>query len=331
MGKKKEDLPVGQAQPAAQAAPVPVAKAPGGMRAAMKAAAVTAAPEKEAKAAPEDVKVEDAKLVEKINSFIEEKAKANAAVGRMNTLDGDIRPSLIRVWFEKCRSLKQFIKTIKVNGIVNFTNPQLKVAAPNAAAKTTKDSIADGLIVHWGDKYETYHKETCVLKVKESDTTPATIEFLKQALDRVELTDKTNDVLIALATEALKKTKAPEIEAALAELKTRKDRVQGQTFGRMFEFEFGIGFQSEQVGDEKVEILKRDMALSADVEAKVREAIAKNLLTLNDGAMTAQKSALAAAEEKLLKEEIARQNQKNLSTAAAAGAAAGAALAAKAS
>ena len=331
MAKKKDAAPLAAApaQPAAQAPAVPATMAPGSMRAAMKAAAVVAAPVKETASGPEEVRLDpkntdDAETLVKINEFIEEVAKRDAALGRMETLDADIRPRLIDKWFSKIRAAKSFFKTLKINGLINFGNPSLKIGKPNASANppTTKDTIADGLIAHWGDDYSKYHNETCTIKVKADETTPAAVTFLQQALDRVELTDASTAVLLSLAQEAYKKTKAPEMEAAIKELQTRQARVQGQTFAKMFEFELGIGFVTDKVGDEKVEVLKREMALNPALHEKVKEAINKGLLEMNNGSITAQKKALAVAEEKLLKEEMARQQ--TVAAAAAAGAAAGA-------
>src|SRR6266478_2484189 len=107
--KKKDELAAaGPAIPAATTPAPPAVQAPGSMRAAMKAAAVSAAPVKEAAGAPEDVKIDDKDkvLLVKINDLIEETAKRNAAISRMETLDADIRPKLIKYWFEKCRAVK---------------------------------------------------------------------------------------------------------------------------------------------------------------------------------------------------------------------------------
>lgn len=332
--KAKKDEAVVAAPVATAPAPVlPAASAPGSLRAAMKAANVAAAPVAAAAAGgPEDVKIEDPKLLAKINELIEESAKERAAIGRKKSLDADIRPSLVTRWFEKCRAIKSFIKTIKVNGLLNFGSPQLGFGKPNPKANPplTADGIADGLIAFWGKDYAKYIRETFTLKVKAERTTQADMTFLQQALDRVELTDASTDAVMAVVQEALNKKKTPELEAALTELKTRKARVQGKTFASMFDFEFGTDFVEEKVGDETVVLIKRDMALDPTFEARVREAIAKGLMTIGSGSITPNGDAVAAAEAKIVAEEVKRLNsQSNVANAAAAGAAAGAAMAQK--
>jgi len=330
MTKKKEALATAPAVAAPAAPAVPTINAPGSLRAAMKAANVAAAPvAAPAASGPDEVKIDDPVLLKKINELIEESAKQRAAEGRKASLDADIRPNLVTRWFERCRAVKSFIKTIKVNGLLNFGSPQLSIGKPNAKASPplTADAIADGLIAFWGTDYGKYIKETFTLKVKAARTTQADMTFLQQALDRVELTDASTDALIAITTAAINKKKTPELKAALTELKARKVRVQGKTFAEMFDFEFGTDFVEEKIGDEKIVLIKRDMALDPVFEARVRDAISNGLLAIGSGSITPNGDAVAAAEAKIVAEEVKRLNQ-NQNMAAAAGAAAGAAMAA---
>jgi len=330
---KKEEVIVSAPVATTPAPVLPSVNAAGSLRAMMKAANVQAAPVASVDTGgPEDIKIEDPVLLGKINALIEEAAKQRAAEGRKKSLDADIRPSLISRWFDKCRAAKSFIKTIKVNGLLNFGSPQLSIGKPNpkSTPPLTQDGIADGLMAFFGEKYSKYIRETFTLRVKAAKTTQADMLFLQQALDRVELSDAATDILMSLAQESLNKKKTPEMEAALTELKTRKARVQGKTFSEYFDHEFGLDFVEESIGSEQIVVVKKDMALDPVFEAQVRKGIAMGLLGIGNGSITPNGDAVAAAEARLVQDEIKRlQQNSNMANAAAAGAAAGVAMAAK--
>lgn len=337
MAKKKEkalaDAVVAPAVAVAPAVSAPAVAADSGDLSDFLEQSTTAAPTAATKNGPEEVKLEDKKLLGKVHEFITETAKRNAALGRMGTLDADIRPSFITLWFALCRKSNQFFKTLKIDGLVNFGSPQLKIGTPNEATepKLTAKLILQKLKEFWGTDFAKYIETENVVSLKKEATTKAGITMIQQALDRVELTDAATDTLLALVTEANKKSPTPQLAEALKELNVRKVRViGGQTYNKMFQYNTEVGFVEEKVGDEKVVVLKRDMALNPVIETKVRECIKNGLLALNDGSITSNGDAVAAAEARIVEEEVKRlNNQSNLANAAAAGAAAGAAMAAK--
>ena len=95
-------------------------------------------------------------------------------------------------------------------------------------------------------------------------------------------------------------------------------------FQRVFpQFKLKIDLKRENPDDaESTVLLSRDYSLHSAVETKVKEAIGKGLLSKSDPSLRVAESALAAAKEKLLQDEMALAQNRQMATAAAAGAAA---------
>jgi len=103
-----------------------------------------------------------------------------------------------------------------------------------------------------------------------------------------------------------------------------KNKLGLDLFNRVFpQFKLKIDLKRENADDaESTVLLSRDYSLHTAVEAKVKDAIGKGLLSKSDPSLRVAESALAAAKEKLLQDEMALAQNRQMATAAAAGAAA---------
>jgi hypothetical protein len=101
-------------------------------------------------------------------------------------------------------------------------------------------------------------------------------------------------------------------------------------FQRVFpSYDISIELRKDVPGDDGIVELRRDMALNPIIEKKVEAAMAKGLITLGYLTLTAQKNALAVAQEELLAEQKAIEDAKQKGLLVFAAAAAGAAAAQK--
>lgn len=245
---------------------------------------------------------------------------------------------------EPVKSSKSSVSELKIDdaGKLAQINRYVEYDAREKAAKAMKENIGEQIRPWMKSAYvafcrvaKMFHKTISIngdmnfgsvqLKVAKADPdkgkTPA---LIKQGLK-----DHFGDKYAEYVEDTITIFVKPEV--------TNKDTIAmlqkalGAEFGRIFTFEQDIGLREIGGDKDKIVVLKRDAILDPLLDASVKAAVDKGLLTENMGSITSQKSALALAEEKLVKEEADRQQRLNangnVAAAAAAGAAAGVAAA----
>jgi hypothetical protein len=100
-----------------------------------------------------------------------------------------------------------------------------------------------------------------------------------------------------------------------------KAKLTTEEYEKVITYIPGLDVVEEGIGQEKFVPLKRDMSVDPAIDAVVRKGVAAKLLTLSNGAVMPQKTALAVVEEELLKEE---KDKDEAAAAKAAGLSAGA-------
>jgi hypothetical protein len=116
----------------------------------------------------------------------------------------------------------------------------------------------------------------------------------------------------------VKSTTQVRVAATVANIELLKKKLTKEEFAQIISYVPNLDLVTVKEGSDDVVVLKRDMALDPKVEAAVRASVKEGLLTLSDGAITPQKSALAVVEEELLKEEKAKDEAEAKAKAAAA-------------
>ena len=101
----------------------------------------------------------------------------------------------------------------------------------------------------------------------------------------------------------IKSTSVLQVTMTPANIAVLKAKLSEKEFAEVITYIPGLDLVTEEIGKETIVPLKRDMSVDPAVEAVVRKGVEAKVLTLSNGAMTPQKSALAMVEEELLKEE----------------------------
>jgi hypothetical protein len=84
-----------------------------------------------------------------------------------------------------------------------------------------------------------------------------------------------------------------------------RTKLTAEEFVQFFTYIPGLDLTTEKEGSDSIVCLKRDMSIDPAVEALVRQGVKEGLLTLTEGAVAPQKSALAVVEQEILKEQKA--------------------------
>jgi hypothetical protein len=116
-------------------------------------------------------------------------------------------------------------------------------------------------------------------------------------------------------------TSIMQVKMTKENLAVLQAKLTPEEFAKVITYVPGLAVTEEEIGKEKIIPLKRDMSVDPAVEAVVRKGVALGILTLSNGAVTPQKTALAVVEEELLKEE---QEKDESAAAKAAGMSVGA-------
>ena len=216
----------------------------------------------------------------------------------------------------------------------------IKETAKEKAAKGKKEGLGEDIRPSFEDSWtklcreqQVFHKTVCMddmmnfgspqLKVSSAnEKLKTTVDSIKAGLKAHFAADYAKYVEDTI-TIFVKPEKTNGVT-----IKTLQDKLGMDLFREIFSYETNIDLKKVGSDKDAIVVLKRDAVMYPAVEKQVVEAMAKNLLARNAGALTPLKSALAIAEEELLKEA---KDQKVSMTDVANAAAKGAVVAVMAS
>jgi len=121
--------------------------------------------------------------------------------------------------------------------------------------------------------------------------------------------------------EYVKSTSVLQVKMTPENISILKSKLTPEEFTQIITYIPGLDVQTQKIGSDTIVPLKRDMSIDPTIDAKVRQGVGLKVLSLSNGAVTPQKSALAVVEEEELKE---LKDKENATAGQMAGAVAGA-------